>query len=100
MNAQLWERVCGLYLHKPTEQIIHAHFGLCLSAITLVWLLIAETAHLHEVRPIHLLWALHFLKVYPTEDIAANFFGTSWQTYHKWVWKVLGLLYLHLNVVM
>ena len=51
------------------------------------------------IKLVHLLWALHFLKVYVTEDVSANFFEVTRTTYRKWVWKVLGCLYQYLNVV-
>ena len=97
MDVSWWRIVCGLYLQKQTERVVKAHFGLSVVAIAVVWALVVGVATTLGIKPIHLLWALYFLKVYPTEDLAANLFGTSRETYRKWVWKVIGLLYLHLD---
>jgi len=56
--------------------------------MTIVWELVAETAIRIGIRLIH-----------STKDIGANFFGVAREIYRKWVWKVIGLLYLHLDVV-
>ena len=81
------------------DRTIQAHFGICVAAMTIVWELVAETAIRIGIRLIHLLWTLYFLKVFPTKDIGANFFGVAREIYRKWVWKVIGLLYQHLDVV-
>ena len=37
-------------------------------------------------RPIHLLWALFFLKSYSFETISSSFFGVTPKTFRKWCW--------------
>lgn len=45
-----------------------------------------------HVEPIHLLWALYFLKAYPTESIAASILNVSPKTYRSYVHEVVGLM--------
>jgi hypothetical protein len=42
--------------------------------------------------PKHFLWALHFLKVYPTESLGSCFSGASENTWKKWCQKMIRLL--------
>lgn len=46
----------------------------------------------HGMKGIHLLWALHFLKSYNTEDENASWAHTTRKTFRKWVWIMLRLL--------
>ena len=39
-----------------------------------------------------LLWALHFLKGCPTEDVVATFLGTTRATFSVRVWRVVVIL--------
>ncbi len=50
-------------------------------------------------HPYHLLWTLYYLKNYPTLDTAAERWNVDRDTYGKWVWRVLSMLYLHLDEV-
>ena len=46
----------------------------------------------HGMKGIHLLWALHFLKSYNTEDVNSTWANTTRKTWRKWVWIVLRLI--------
>ena len=43
----------------------------------------------HNLSAEHLLWALHFLKVYSTETVLAGTVGVSEKTYRETVFKVI-----------
>jgi hypothetical protein len=43
-------------------------------------------------RPHHLLWALHFLKLYNPVRASAAMIGCDAKTYRKWVWMILTIL--------
>jgi len=48
----------------------------------------------------HMLWALCFLKLYPTEDQMSVWFNADRITVRKWVWIMLHqMAYMHHNVV-
>jgi len=51
-----------------------------------------EDAIWHRVQPIHMLWALMFLKLYIPVRAAAPMVGCHEQTYMKWVWIVVKAL--------
>ena len=38
----------------------------------------------NDIMPIHLLWALHYMKNYDTEDQSAVLFGTTSKTFRKY----------------
>jgi hypothetical protein len=40
-------------------------------------------------RPEHLLDALYFLNVHPTESMSSSFAGKDEKTVHKWNWIVI-----------
>lgn len=44
------------------------------------------------MKPIHVLWALRFLKSYDTEDIMSTWAKTTRKTWRKWVWIMLRLI--------
>lgn len=43
-------------------------------------------------RPLHLLCALLFLKVYSTEEVHAALTGLNEKTFRKWSWKFINLI--------
>lgn len=43
-------------------------------------------------RPIHLLWALLFLKVYSTENVNSLISGADEKTFRKWTWIFVELI--------
>ncbi|KAI8821219.1 hypothetical protein BJ741DRAFT_681038 [Chytriomyces cf. hyalinus JEL632] len=54
-----------------------AHFGLTILSAVDVWLIVEKFFKNYQLLKIHYLWALHYLKVYPTEAVAAAKFNTS-----------------------
>jgi len=77
---------------------IHAFrvtFGTSLLIVSKVWSMLWEEDLLPEGgRPKHLLWALHFLKVYPLQAPAFAAVGASGgavdpKTHRKWVWAFI-----------
>lgn len=61
-------------------------FGITSAATSIVWNLIRGDV---SGNPIHLLWALHFLKNYCKEHNGAMIWGCDEKTYRKWVWKFI-----------
>lgn len=63
-------------------------FGTTMSVTATVYNLIKE--HLPTgARPIHLLWALHFLKNYSTETVNSVLWKCDEKTYRKWSWVII-----------
>jgi hypothetical protein len=42
--------------------------------------------------PVHLLWALMFLKQYNTEEVTASMAGCDKKTFRLWCWLVVRVL--------
>lgn len=69
-----------------------AFFGVYPNVCEEVSKLIASQPLLSSCYPCHLLWALYFLKCYPTERTAAIVLHVDEKTYRKWIWYVLDRL--------
>lgn len=95
-------KILGLrYIRKPLnhsveaqDRTFRAHFGVGWIVSYEIWkALTAYSEHYitprPPIKPEHLLWCLHFLKTYDTEDRAVPFCRTSRKTYRKWVWEVM-----------
>ncbi|KAJ3388976.1 hypothetical protein HDU80_011587, partial [Chytriomyces hyalinus] len=54
-----------------------AHFGLTVHSAVDVWEIVEKFFKKYRLLKIHCLWALYYLKVYPTEAVAAAKFSTS-----------------------
>lgn len=78
---------------KDDDRSFRAHTGTTPDVCSLIWNRIsANEQRSSYMQPVHLLWALHFLKVYSTEDVIVSRLDTTRKTYRKWVWKVLRLI--------
>ena len=59
-------------------RLFREFFGTSLLVVELVWKLIVQGEHLpQDGRPEHLMWCLHFLKVYPKQGPACSAVGGS-----------------------
>ena len=65
-----------------------ALFGASPAVCSVVWSLASRSLP-PKARPIHLLWALLFLKVYATEHANASLAGVDEKTFRKWAWALL-----------
>ena len=55
-----------------------------------LWTLLKDLPNVSpKCLPIHLMWTLHFLKDYSTEDVLSGRFRGSPKNFRKWVWKML-----------
>ena len=77
-------------------RLFREFFGTSLLVVELVWKLIVQGKHLpQDGRPEHLMWCLHFLKVYPKQGPACSAVGGSERgavdprTHRKWVWAFI-----------
>jgi hypothetical protein len=67
-----------------------AFFGVQPARASEVWsLLLGHNLMPPKALPVHLLWALLFLKLYGTEDVNAGMIGHDEGTIRKWVWLLV-----------
>lgn len=67
-----------------------ACFGCSPEACSMIWDCLKFQGRLPpKAAPVHLFWMLFFLKVYPTESVAADRFGCDEKTYREWVWTMM-----------
>jgi hypothetical protein len=87
------------YFDDKEERQIKALYGACVATLQVLWVLCYEYFMAEKLQLVHLLWAMHFLRVYPTEDEAAAFFRTTRKTYRFRVWQVLNILFERIQTV-
>jgi len=80
----------------PTEvRAFRETFGTSLLIVETVWCLLVQEGVLPDKgQPKHLLWALHFMKVYPLQAPGCAAVGASAgavdpKTHRKWVWSFI-----------
>jgi hypothetical protein len=77
LAVDLWRFRVGLLLRSVSPRMVQAHFGVCLESLAVIWSFVHQHFADEGLRGLHLLWVLFFLRVYPTEDQAANFCVTA-----------------------
>ena len=78
-----------------SHRSFRAHFGTGPLVCSQIWNRMIEPVRnkvIDGLKPIHLLWALHFLKTYDTMDVLASKARVDRKTYAKWIWTVLRLI--------
>ena len=84
-----------------SDRKFHAHFGLSKSTILILFSVLqtVETTYGYTFTLDHLLWTFYFLKVYNSVDVSASHFNVDCKTYRIWIWRVLLILFVHLDMV-
>ncbi len=99
LGLQLVGRSSDDYLFR----IFRSHYGCSPTVVMKCWDLMQTHKILPDekgLKPIHLLWALLFLKVYPTGTPLATMTKASEKTTRKWVWAMVeSIAALEMHVV-
>ena len=84
---------------QQKDRFFRAHFGTSWEICGAIWLSLVtfwnsyeysgEGGELVMIKPLHLLWALSFLKNYETDDKSAKFWKKAVKTYRKWTHLLL-----------
>ena len=69
-------------------ELFKSHFGVTPFVCRCIWVLLMR----HDLKPeggtpIHLLWALLFMKLYSSAKVLASMAGCCKKTYMKWTWR-------------
>ena len=75
-----------------TIRCYNAWFGADPIYVSIVWKMLVYIGWLDygcQIIPVHLLWALLFLKVYSTEEVNAGRVKTDEKTFREQVWFIL-----------
>lgn len=97
--------------HTPiSTRVYKAHFKLSPAQTDRVWTKLSDCMHNQnyfyttndkppqhvffnrDMRETHLLWTLHYMKQYATEDHTAVLFGTTTKTFRKYFWAMVFFL--------
>jgi hypothetical protein len=71
----------------------HAFFGVDPETCALLYDFVGVNVDINGAKPVHLLWALPFLKVYAAEEIlCALVGGVDPKTFRKWAWYFVGAI--------
>ena len=68
------------------DRAFRSHFGCSPDICSILWEKIRRPS---AMMGKHLLWGLHFLKSYATEDVLACALRTTRKTLRKWIWTVV-----------
>jgi hypothetical protein len=96
---EIWIALTNSFGTNLSTDNIHAHFGVSIETICILWIYLYNYAIVMGIQAQHLLWALHFLKTYNTCRTAAKFWNVNVKTYRFWIWKVIIGLFLCLHQV-
>jgi hypothetical protein len=81
--------VSRLYLRNPCDRRFKEHFGHSARTVGAVWWFLwnDENQYLRRLgaKPMHLLWWYHWVTVYNTEGVCAEFCKTNRTTFRSWV---------------
>ena len=82
-----------------------SHFKLCPLGCEVLWFKLSECCAdktyrnqdgevlpFYKIQPNHLLWTLHYLKTYCSEDVACTLWGITPKTHRKYFWAVVSFL--------
>lgn len=89
--AAFFEIGTGLCRRAPgLHTVVHARrfrslFGASPSVCSQLWALLAATRPASS-KPVHLLWAMMFLKIYGSEHVHASLASVDEKTLRKWIW--------------
>ena len=86
--AEMLGRASGLHVYHLPERRFKALFGVSSEICAILWEEL-KVARLTNSKPVHLLWALLFLKNYATEDVNCEIASVDPKTFRKWVWVIL-----------
>lgn len=101
MDPELMCAASCLLNRHVNSQRFRAHFGVPYCITNILWLTLAVAGEQFGLAflPQHVLWALHFLKIYPLQDEGAVFCDCDHKTRNKWIWLVLLTFYSILDMV-
>lgn len=87
------------YLHNKeyNPRAWMAKFGASPETCLILWSFIVLAASVQLVQPIHLLWLLYWLKVYPTWDEFSSTIGVDRKTARQKVYLTLSVAYKTLS---
>jgi hypothetical protein len=74
-----------------TKQRVKKIFGVKADICAKLWTLCLPLLP-QSVSPVHLLWALYFLKQYSTEEVNASFAKCDEKMFRKWCWTIIHIL--------
>ena len=99
LEFRMMENTAAVYLKINTEDSAFktrfiSNFGVSPSVMTRMWNLIDQS----KIRPKHLLYGCHFLKVYSTENVHVAMFDVDPKTFRKWSWKAIELMAFSIDV--
>ena len=89
MMGMSWDDIDGMGKNQQ-QQEFSTHYGPTPAICVLLWedLAAIETKP-SKMLPMHLLWGLHFLHRYPTEEELATRLKQGVRTIRRWLWSVI-----------
>jgi hypothetical protein len=105
-EAEFYAAGCEMMKHGQNNSAIIGNrryrglFGTSPTICSIIWRILTErNAHPIGGRPVHLLYALLFLKTYATAEIFRSITDKDEKTFRKWAWDYIDTLAWRLDVV-
>ena len=104
-SEENWREIIGKVIRGRMVWNSHkfkAHLGVTFSTLRLIWFYLAiflnNNRYEFQLKPIYLIWALIFLKVYPTWDVMTSLCVAEKKTIQKWVWIIIKMIPMLMRV--
>jgi len=87
--------------NETHKRRFHATFGTTPAICAMLWEKLDPACTMPKGSlPVHLLWALMFMKLYCSEAVHSSMAGVDEKTFRKWTWILVdGISYLEAEVV-
>jgi len=92
MSKKTFIGLSGYFFPSYTTRRFKSHFGTSPLICSLLWEIVALHPQGEKLSPIHILWTLYFLKVYPTSDLLSGRLRKDPKTVKKYLWMCLYVL--------
>lgn len=96
MSVRLFKETGKQYLQGSAyhSRSWKAHFGIGVEVCATAWNFFqASSLYTPDIKPLHLLWLLHWLKTYSTWDVLCNELKVDPKTARKYIYGTLARFY-------
>lgn len=76
------------YLALPKRKF-QSLFGVCLNTFVILCAMVLETDPM--IHRLHVMWTLHFLRTYNTQDNYAVFWNVNGKTFDDHIWQIIDI---------
>jgi hypothetical protein len=101
-ESEFWRIFAATYISEEASRKrrqVRGFFGIDYISMNAIWKRVGDAALRFHLQPLHLLWTLHFLRVYDTVDRATVFWNTTYKTWSECIWRMIELIIEYVDTV-